>query len=41
VGGIAEYIGDDATIERSTILKPGDVIIGHAPIQAHLLVVKK
>ncbi|RQV99484.1 hypothetical protein EH221_00140 [bacterium] len=35
--GIAVYTGDGVTIKRSTILKPGDAIIGHAPIQAHLI----
>ena len=30
------YVGDGATIKRSMVRKPGDVIIGHVPIQTQL-----
>jgi hypothetical protein len=30
------YVGDGASITRSMVRKPGDVIIGHAPIQTQL-----
>ena len=33
---IAIYIGDGATISRSLVRKRGEVLIGHAPIQAQL-----
>ncbi len=36
LSGIRLYIGDGASVTRSMIRKPGDVIIGHAPIQTQL-----
>lgn len=30
------YVGDGATVTRSMVRKPGDVIIGHVPIQTQL-----
>lgn len=30
------YVGDGATVKRSMVRKPGDVIIGHVPIQTQL-----
>lgn len=39
--GVRVYIGDGASVTRSMIRKPGDVIIGHAPIQTQLTWCKK
>lgn len=36
LSGVQLYIGDGATVERSMVRKPGDVIIGHAPIRTQL-----
>lgn len=36
LSGIQVYVGDGASITRSMIRKPGEVIIGHAPIQTQL-----
>ena len=36
LSGVRLYIGDGATIKRSMVRKPGDVIIGHVPIQTQL-----
>ncbi|MFP3895993.1 MAG: MBL fold metallo-hydrolase [Anaerolineales bacterium] len=33
---IRVYVGDGATVSRSMIRKPGEVIIGHAPIRTQL-----
>ncbi len=41
LSGIRVYIGDGASITRSMVRKPGDVIIGHAPIQTQLTWCKK
>jgi hypothetical protein len=41
LSGIRVYIGDGASVTRSMVRKPGDVIIGHAPIQAQLTWCKK
>jgi phosphoribosyl 1,2-cyclic phosphodiesterase len=35
------YVGDGASITRSMVRKPGEVIIGHAPIQTQLTWCKK
>ncbi len=34
--GIRVYVGDGATVTRSMIRKPGEMIIGHAPIRTQL-----
>jgi len=34
--GIRVYVGDGASVTRSMVRKPGDVIIGHVPIQTQL-----
>jgi len=34
--GVRVYVGDGATVKRSMVRKPGDVIIGHVPIQTQL-----
>ena len=39
--GVNAYIGDGATFKRSMIRKPGETIIGHAPIQTQLTWCKK
>jgi phosphoribosyl 1,2-cyclic phosphodiesterase len=36
LSGVRVYVGDGASITRSMVRKPGDVIIGHAPIQTQL-----
>ncbi len=36
LSGIRLYVGDGATVRRSMVRKPGDVVIGHAPIQRQL-----
>ena len=36
LSGVRVYIGDGATVKRSMVRKPGDVIIGHVPIQTQL-----
>jgi phosphoribosyl 1,2-cyclic phosphodiesterase len=36
LSGVRVYIGDGATIKRSMVRKPGDVIIGHVPLQTQL-----
>ena len=36
LSGIQVYVGDGATVTRSMVRKPGDVIIGHVPIQTQL-----
>jgi len=36
LSGVRLYVGDGATIKRSMVRKPGDVIIGHVPIQTQL-----
>jgi phosphoribosyl 1,2-cyclic phosphodiesterase len=36
LSGIGVYVGDGATVKRSMVRKPGDVIIGHVPIQTQL-----
>ncbi|MFW6135435.1 MAG: MBL fold metallo-hydrolase [Chloroflexota bacterium] len=36
LSGIRVYVGDGATVTRSMVRKPGDVIIGHVPIQTQL-----
>jgi phosphoribosyl 1,2-cyclic phosphodiesterase len=36
LSGIRVYIGDGATVTRSMVRKPGEVIIGHVPIQTQL-----
>jgi len=41
LSGIRVYVGDGASITRSLVRKPGDVIIGHAPIQTQLTWCKK
>lgn len=41
LSGVRLYVGDGATITRSMIRKPGDVIIGHAPIRTQLTWCKK
>lgn len=35
------YIGDGATIKKSMVRKPGEIIIGHVPIQTQLTWCKK
>jgi phosphoribosyl 1,2-cyclic phosphodiesterase len=34
--GTKVYVGDGATVERSMVRKPGDVIIGHVPLRTQL-----
>jgi phosphoribosyl 1,2-cyclic phosphodiesterase len=34
--GVRIYVGDGATITRSMVRKPGDVIIGHVPLRTQL-----
>ncbi len=34
--GVRVYIGDGASVTRSMVRKPGDVIVGHAPIRTQL-----
>ena len=41
LSGVRVYVGDGATIKRSMVRKPGDVIIGHVPIQTQLTWCKK
>lgn len=36
LGGIRLYIGDGASISRSMVRKPGDNLIGHAPVRTQL-----
>ncbi|MEA3376101.1 MAG: MBL fold metallo-hydrolase [Chloroflexota bacterium] len=36
LSGIRVYIGDGASVTRSMVRKPGDVIIGHVPIHTQL-----
>jgi len=36
LSGIRVYVGDGASVARSMVRKPGDVIIGHVPIQTQL-----
>ena len=36
LSGIRLYVGDGATVTRSMVRKPGDVIIGHVSIQTQL-----
>ncbi|MFO7917777.1 MAG: MBL fold metallo-hydrolase [Anaerolineae bacterium] len=36
LSGIRVYIGDGATVTRSMVRKPGEVIIGHVPIRTQL-----
>ena len=36
LSGVRLYVGDGASIMRSMVRKPGEVIIGHAPIQTQL-----
>ncbi len=36
LSGVRVYVGDGATVTRSMVRKPGDVIIGHVPIQTQL-----
>jgi phosphoribosyl 1,2-cyclic phosphodiesterase len=36
LAGVRVYVGDGATVTRSMVRKPGDVIIGHVPIQTQL-----
>ena len=36
LSGVRLYVGDGATVTRSMVRKPGDVIIGHVPIQTQL-----
>jgi phosphoribosyl 1,2-cyclic phosphodiesterase len=36
LSGVRVYVGDGASITRSMVRKPGEVIIGHAPIQTQL-----
>jgi ribonuclease BN (tRNA processing enzyme) len=36
LSGVRIYVGDGATIRRSMVRKPGEVIIGHVPIQTQL-----
>ena len=36
LSGVRVYVGDGATIVRSMVRKPGDALIGHAPIRTQL-----
>lgn len=36
LSGVKAYVGDGATVARSMVRKPGDVIIGHVPIRTQL-----
>jgi hypothetical protein len=36
LSGVRLYVGDGATVARSMVRKPGDVIIGHVPIRTQL-----
>jgi len=36
LSGVRVYVGDGATVKRSMVRKPGEVIIGHVPIQTQL-----
>jgi phosphoribosyl 1,2-cyclic phosphodiesterase len=36
LSGVNLYVGDGATVTRSMVRKPGDVIIGHVPIRTQL-----
>lgn len=36
LSGVRVYVGDGASVTRSLVRKPGDVIIGHVPIQTQL-----
>jgi len=36
LSGVRVYVGDGASITRSMVRKPGEMIIGHAPIQTQL-----
>lgn len=36
LGGARLYVGDGATISRSMVRKPGDELIGHAPVRTQL-----
>jgi phosphoribosyl 1,2-cyclic phosphodiesterase len=36
LSGVKLYVGDGATVTRSMVRKPGDVIIGHVPIRTQL-----